>query len=117
MSADEDAVMALRRETAARLFAKIEKPVRPTVENMLALAEVISYAKEGEILETWQKTADEFHDVLDKMTDGELNAKKSDLLKLRNGLDALIKAGVVRQSCGTRIRINAASLRLKWEKL
>ena len=117
MSANEDAVMALRRETAAKLFAKIEKPIKPTVENMIAITEVISYAKEGAILEAWTKIAHEFHDVLDKMTDEEWNAKKGDLLKLRNALDTLIKAGIVPQSCGTRIRINAASLRLKWEKL
>ena len=117
MSADEDAVMALRRETAAKLYARLAKPLAPTVENMMAMAEVISYAKEGEFAETWMKMSKEFHAVLDKMTDAELNAKKADLLKLRNQLDTLIRAGIVKQGCGTRIRINAASLRLKWEKL
>ena len=117
MSADADSVMALRRETAAKLFAKLEKPLKPTVKNMMAMAEVISYAKEGEYAETWKNLAEEFHGVLDKMTDKELAAQKGDLILLRNQLDTLIKAGVVKQSCGTRIRINAASLRLKWEKL
>ena len=117
MSANEDAVMALRRETAAKLFARLEKPLKPTVENMMAMAEVISYAKEGEYATAWQKLADEFHGVLDRMSDAELNAQKSKLLQLRGQLDTLIRAGVVRQSCGTRIRINAISLRLKWEKL
>ena len=51
------------------------------------------------------------------MSDDELNAQKAVLIKLRNALDTLIRGGVVPQSCGTRIRINAASLRLKWEKL
>ncbi len=109
--------MALRRATAAKLYAKIEKPVLPTVKNMMAMAEVISYAKEGEYKETWKKLAEEFHGVLDKMTDAELTAQKRDLITLRNQLDTLIKGGVVSQSCGTRIRINAASLRLKWENL
>ena len=117
MSADADAVKALRRRTAAALYAKIAKPLAPTVENMMAMAEVISYAKEGEYAETWQKLAEEFHGVLDKMTDEELAAKKGQLITLRNQLDTLIRGGVVKQSCGTRIRINAISLRLKWEKL
>ena len=117
MSADPDKVMALRRETAAKLFAKLEKPLAPTAQNRMAMAEVISYAKEGEYAKTWKDLAEAFHGVLDKMTDPELNAQKGDLLSLRNQLDTLIKAGVVPQSCGTRIRINAASLRLKWEKL
>ena len=117
MSADADAVKKLRRQTAAALYAKIAKPLAPTVENMMAMAEVISYAKEGEYAETWQKLAEEFHGVLDRMTDAELAAKKGQLITLRNQLDTLIRGGVVRQSCGTRIRINAISLRLKWEKL
>jgi len=117
MSAKTDEVMKLRRATAAELYAKLEKPLKPTADNMLAMAEVISYAKEGEIAETWQKLAEEFHGVLDKMSDAELTAQKDKLLKLRNALDTLIKGGAVKQSCGTRIRINAASLRFKWEKL
>ena len=117
MSADVDAVKKLRRQTAAALYAKIAKPLAPTVENMMAMAEVISYAKEGEYAETWQKLAEEFHGVLDRMTDAELAAKKGQLITLRNQLDTLIRGGVVKQSCGTRIRINAISLRLKWEKL
>ena len=117
MSADENEVMKLRRETAAKLFAKLERPLRPTAKNMMAMAEVISYSKEGEYGKVWQKLAEDFHGVLDKMSDAELAAQKADLLTLRNQLDTLVKGGVVRQSCGTRIRINAISLRLKWEKL
>ena len=116
-TADEDAVMARRRETAAALYANLPKPLAPTAENMLAMAEVISYAKEGEYATAWQKLAHEYHAVLDRMSDDELNAQKAVLIKLRNALDTLIRGGVVPQSCGTRIRINAASLRLKWEKL
>ena len=40
--------MALRRETAAKLFAKIADPKAATADNVKALAEVISYANEGE---------------------------------------------------------------------
>ena len=114
--ADENAVMALRRETAAKLFARIEKPVKPTAANMEALAEVIGYVREGEYERTWQKTAEAFQDVLDKMTDAEWTANKGALLKLRDALDTLIRNGVVTQKCGTRKRISAAALRLGWEK-
>ena len=48
MSADPAAVMALRRETAARLYAKISDPAAVDVPTLKALAEVISYANEGE---------------------------------------------------------------------
>ena len=48
MSADEGAVMAERRATAARLFAKIADPSSGDAATVRALAEVISYAFEGE---------------------------------------------------------------------
>ena len=47
MSAKTDDVMALRRETAAKLYAKIPDPKSATAETLKALAEVISYANEG----------------------------------------------------------------------
>ena len=113
---DENAVRALRRETAAKLYAKIAKPVKPTIANMQALGEVISYSREGEYEKVWKATAMAFHDVLDKMSDAEWKANKKELLDLRNSLDTLIRNGAVRQACGSRIRINAAALRLGWEK-
>ena len=81
------------------------------------MAEVISYAKEGEYATVWKSLADAFHGVLDRMTDKEWKENRPALIKLRNSLDTLIRGGVVPQNCGTRIRINAASLRLKWEDL
>lgn len=113
---DENAVLELRRKTAAELFAKIEKPVKPTAANMEALGEVIGYAREGQYEKTWRETASAFHGVLDKMTDAEWTAQKRELLHLRNTLDMLIRNRVVPQNCGTRKRINAAALRLGWEK-
>ena len=116
MSADADEVMALRRRTAAELFAKIPKPVVPTAECMMAVGEVIGYACEGEYEDAWKTVAEGMHKRLDSATDAELEARKEVLLKLRKSLDLLVKAGVVPQSCGTRRRINAIALRLGWEK-
>ena len=114
--ADENAVMALRRETAAKLFSQIEKPVKPTIANMQALGMVIGYAREGEYEKTWKETAMKFHDVLDGMSDAEWAGSKKEILELRKSLDTLIRNGVVSQDCGTRKRISAAALRLGWEK-
>ena len=47
MSADPEKVMAERRATAAKLYAKIADPKAATADNVKALAEVISYADEG----------------------------------------------------------------------
>ena len=116
MSADVDEVKALRRKTAAALFAKIPKPIEPTIANMQAVGEVIGYSREGAYEAAWKDIAKAMHAKLDAATDEELAAKKSELLKLRSSLDTLIKAGVVPQSCGTRKRISAIALRLGWEK-
>ncbi len=113
---DENEVMKLRRETAAKLYARIAKPIEPTIENMQSLGEVIGYAREGEYEKVWKDTAMKFHDVLDGMSDAEWKARRKELLALRDALDTLIRNGVVRQACGTRKRINAAALRLGWEK-
>ena len=58
LTAVEADVMALRRKTAAELFAKIKNPSAVSAENLKALAEVISYANEG-------KYADAFKCCLD----------------------------------------------------
>ena len=55
LSADENDVMALRRKTAADLFAKIKDPSVGSAENVHALAEVISYANEGEYADLFKK--------------------------------------------------------------
>ncbi len=47
LSADENEVMKLRRETAAKLYAKIADPKAPTAATVKALAEVIAYANEN----------------------------------------------------------------------
>lgn len=44
---DENEVMALRRDTAGRLYSRIANPEEVSSTNLLALAEVISYANEG----------------------------------------------------------------------
>ena len=48
LSADPNCVMALRRETAKKLYAKIANPDKVDAATLKALAEVISYANEGE---------------------------------------------------------------------
>ena len=116
MSADTDEVMKLRRETAARLFAKIEKPVKPTIEDFAAMLEVITYAKEGEIAAAWEQLVQEFHEVLDKADDRWWNDNRDALLRLRGQLDTAVRGGAVRERCGTRSRIDAAALKLGWEK-
>jgi len=60
--------------------------VKPTIENMEALGEVIGYAREGAYEKTWQETANAFHEVLDKMSrtlEEEKNKLREQYLKMQ----------------------------------
>jgi len=116
MSAKTDEVMKLRQQTASALYAKLEKPLKPTMENVMAMGEVVSYVNEGEFAAVWKKIAAEYQTVLDGMTDEQLTAQKDKLLGLRRGLDALVRGGVSPEARSICDRITAVSQRLDWEK-
>ena len=69
LSADENDVMALRRKTAAELFAKIKNPSEVSATNLKALAEVISYANEGRYADSFKKCLDGYRAKAGKSAD------------------------------------------------
>ena len=69
LTADENDVMALRRKTAAELFAKIKDPNEVSATNLKALAEVISYANEGKYSDSFKKCLDGYRAKADKSAD------------------------------------------------
>ena len=69
LSADENDVMALRRKTAANLFAKIKDPSAVSAENLKALAEVISYANEGKYSDSFKKCLEAYRAKAGKSAD------------------------------------------------
>ena len=87
-TADENDVQALRRETAARLYAKIRDKDAVTGRNVLDLAEVIGYACEGEYVQQWNKVVAEYVKT-PLHEDGETTAK------LRRAVKALFRAGLL----------------------
>ena len=86
MSAKTDDVMALRRETAAKLYAKIANPKSGTAETLIALAEVISYANEGDYAKDFQACLEKYR-----------NAKHPDreLRDVTNALKILVRCKVI----------------------
>ena len=86
MSADPEAVMALRRETAAKLFAKIADPKAATAANVKALAEVISYANEGEYKAAFDAALEAY-----RAKPGD----KKEVDGVNKDLDVLVRNGVV----------------------
>ena len=86
MSADEKAVMKLRRETAAKLYAKIADPGAATAANVKALAEVVAYANEGRYKADFEKALRNFYAA--KPSDAD---RKS----VRETLDILVRNKVI----------------------
>ena len=82
MSANENDVMALRRKTAAELFAKIAEPKVPSAGNVIALAEVVSYAMEGEQKEAWDKAVAGLLATIKSNSDAELKTSAGELVKV-----------------------------------
>ena len=88
-NADPVKVMTLRRETAARLFAKIADPKAATAENVKALAEVVSYANEGEYAAAFKSALEAYR------------AKKGDakeIESLNDALKMLVRGGILAES-------------------
>ena len=93
MSASRDAVMALRRETAAKLFAKIADPAAATAENIKSLAEVVSYANEGVYCASFWRALEAY-----RANPGD----ESEVRSINSALDVLVRNQVVPESAKIR---------------
>ncbi len=90
MAADENAVMKQRRETAARLFARVADPSAATAENVKALGEVIAYANEGQYKAAFEAALAGY-----KAKPGDAEEVKG----VNAALDILIRNKVIDASC------------------
>ena len=86
MSALPEKVMELRRETASRLYAKIEDPKAATAENVKALAEVVAYANEGEYKAAFESALAAY-----RANPGD----KGEVDGVNGALDILVRAGTI----------------------
>ncbi len=88
MSADEASVMALRRETAQRLFSQISDPSAVSVDNLIALGQVLQYSCESRYKEAFDRCLEAYR-AADKPA--------NDVKRLNNGLKVLVRAGIIAQ--------------------
>ena len=89
MSACPEKVMELRRETAAKLYAKIADPSAATADNVKALAEVVSYANEGEYCASFWRALEAYR--ANPGPDGEVK-------DVNKALDVLVRNKVIPES-------------------
>ena len=113
-AANEADVMALRRQTAARLYAKIDvsKMDAPTLE---ALLEVVSYAKEGVYKDEMLRHARAYRDFLKGLDDQAIVARKAEITSLKRIADTLQKGGVLPADCTLAAALREICDKKKWK--
>ena len=89
MSAKEDEVMKVRRETAAALFAKIADPDEVSAKNLQSLAEVIAYANEAPYAEKFWACLVAYRAKADKPEDEVREVNKTLTVLTRNKVIAV----------------------------
>ena len=87
LTADENAVQALRRETAAKLYAKIANPKAADAATVVALAEVVSYANEGDYAANFKAGLEAFRKLPNK--------QEKDVESVNAALKVLVRNRVV----------------------
>ena len=95
--AKTDDVMALRRDTAAKLLAKIDQK-KCEADQVCQALEVISYSKDEPVLGACKKIFDGYVAKLNAMDDKALDANKGQILMVKRAIDVLKRNKVV-DSC------------------
>ncbi len=112
-AANEADVMALRRQTAARLYAKIDvsRMDAPTLE---ALFEVVSYAKEGVYKNEMIRHAQAYRDFVKGLDAAALDARKAEITGLRRTVKTLQKGGVLPDCCQLAAMLEDICAKKNW---
>ena len=113
-AADEAAVMALRRETAGRLFAQIDLS-KNDAATLQALLEVVSYAKEGVWREEFLKHAAAYREMLDKLGDKAIAERKGEITGLKATTNTLQKGGVLPPDCKLAAKLGEICAKKNWQ--
>ncbi|HRT30090.1 MAG TPA: DUF1080 domain-containing protein [Kiritimatiellia bacterium] len=101
-AANEADVMALRRETAAKLYAKAN-PADPNKAAALhRLLEVISYEKTEPRINEIKTIANAYLAELGGMDKQKLEGRKGEIIGLRNAFNVLIRNKVLPENCTLR---------------
>ena len=112
-AANEEDVMALRRKTAAALYAKIDVS-KTDLKTLHALLEVISYANEGVYKEEAIRHALAYGDFLKGLDDNALASRKAEITGLRGAVKTLQKGGVLPDTCTLAAAIEEICRRKGW---
>jgi len=93
--ASEKDVAALRGETAAKLFAKVDRSKLDSSKTVQALLEVVSYSKDEKYLSALKSSCGAYKARIEKMDDAELERNKNGVNDVWRALDVLIRNKVL----------------------
>ncbi|MDD4101660.1 MAG: DUF1080 domain-containing protein [Kiritimatiellae bacterium] len=104
-AANEADVMALRRETADKLFAE----ANPADQNKRAalgrMLEVVSYDKTEEYMQIVLRLRDEYLQELSGLNAQQIQDRKGDIIALRNECNVLVRNKVFPEECKLRAEL------------
>ena len=113
LAGKEADVMAVRRATAAKLFAKLDQS-RITADGVNDALEVISYYREEAYVAALRKMYKAYLDKVAKMTPDQLKAEKGAYLSLRRASDQAVKCGVCPKDCPLNKALADFCKKQKW---
>ncbi len=114
LAGKEEDVMALRRETAAKLFAKLDAN-RTDAGGVNDALEVVSYSREDAYVAVLRKMATAYMAKLDKMDDAALDKEKGAIMSLLKASNQLTKAGASPKNCCLNAKLNEIKTRKGWK--
>ena len=94
-NAKEEDVMALRKETAAKLFANVKLDAENKVDTLRRMFEVVSYDTDAKYQKHVEELAGWFMDKVEKHDKAKMEELKGDIIGLRNDCNVLIRNKVL----------------------
>lgn len=95
-------VMALRRATAEKLFAKVDVKAANQADTLNKILEVISYDKDAKYLQALGAVRDAYLAALAKLTPEQLKARKGEIMGVRASCNVLFRNHVIDEKCTLR---------------
>lgn len=112
----EEDVMALRHQTAARLYGAIDRTQGNRVALLRRLLEVIGYAKLENYISEVQEAIEPCLAELNALTAEQLKERKREIILLRNDCNVLIRNQVIPPECPLKAGLQKIIDAQKWEK-
>ena len=111
----EEDVMALRKETAMKLFAKVDQNSSNTNDTLRKMLEVISYDKDAKYLQIVETLGKAYLAKVAAYEKAKIEDLKGEIMGTRNDLNVLIRNKVLPETCEMRATLQKIIDDNKWK--